>query len=88
MVCQSLEWRKPDLVCICTQAVGRDAVTPDNHSGFWHQRYTLRSSAGSSDFGKQNRAPDAEGAMQYTPVFLEKLKATILTTGGPSLPHE
>ena len=88
LVCQSLQWQWPDSVCISAQAVGRDAVTSDNHSGFWHQRYTLRHSASSSDSGKQNRAPDAEGRMQYTPVFLENLKATILTTGGPSLPHE
>ena len=61
------------------QAIGRDAVTPDNHSGFWHQRYTLRRAVGS---GKQdNAAPGAEGPTQDTPVFLRSLQGAILTTG-------
>lgn len=61
------------------QATGRDAVTPDNHSGFWHQRYTLRSAAGS---GKQdNAAPGIEEPTQDTPVFLQSLQGAILTTG-------
>ena len=61
------------------QAIGRDAVTPDNHSGFWHQRYTLRLVVGS---GKQdNAAPGAEGSIQDTPVFLQSLQGAILTTG-------
>ena len=65
-----------------TQAVGRDAVTPDNHSGFWHQRYTLRGAASASG-GKQSRLPGAEPGVKYHPVFLENLKDTILTTGVP-----
>ena len=64
------------------QAVGRDAVTPDNHSGFWHQRYTLRGAASASG-GKQSGLPAAEPGVKYHPVFLENLKDTILTTGVP-----
>ena len=66
------------------QAVGRDAVTPDNHSGFWHQRYTLRGTAGASS-GKQSGLPGAEPGVKHHPVFLEHLKDTILTTGVPVL---
>ena len=62
------------------QAVGRDAVTPDNHSGFWHQRYTLRGAANS---GTQSVLPGGEPGVKYHPVFLENLKDTILTTGVP-----
>ena len=66
---------------MCVQAVGRDAVTPDNHSGFWHQRYTLRSTTVSGDSGRQSKSPDAEGTSRHIPVFLENLQGTILTTG-------
>lgn len=73
--------------CMRMQAVGRDAVTPDNHSGFWHQRYTLRGAASSGDSVRQSRSPGAEGTARHIPVFLENLQGTILTTGRPSVPR-
>ena len=63
------------------QAVGRDAVTPDNHSGFWHQRYTLRGAAASASGSKEGGLPGADPGVKHHPVFLESLKDTILTTG-------
>lgn len=67
------------------QAVGRDAVTPDNHSGFWHQRYTLRSADDGSASGNKEGRPGAGRTVQHTPVFLESLKGTILTSGAAVL---
>ncbi len=62
-------------------------MTPDNHSGFWHQRYTLRSTAAIGNSGRQSRTPDADGTAHHIPVFLENLQGTILTTGESSIPQ-
>ena len=63
-------------------------MTPDNHSGFWHQRYTLRGGAARAAPGARGSGPGAgaEGTAEHTPVFLESLQGTILTTGAPSMP--
>lgn len=79
-----------------TQEIKRDSINAKGQSAFWHNRYTLRRAAQS---GAVARAPPTEVSSGYggmsklgegtpsdaldVPTFLNSLKDTILTTGGP-----